>query len=189
MVTTDKLLLRTSQVNRLERPTVRNQNSLYNLISNTDSQTLSEAEWIHNLDDLVAVIPDQERGPIEAFIEEFFRFVSRRLTLFLFRTRSQRLRSGNEDIDLVSHKRLNVIVSIFVTVIATALLLAPIAILYSMSNKGLPQIAVIFAFVLLFATLCALSTRATKQETFMATAAYAAVLVVFLGNNAGSSTG
>ena len=171
----------------MERPTKRNQNSLFNLINNTGSQTLSESDWTHITDDLVALVPNQERGPIEAFIEEAFKLISRRLTLFLFRTRAQRKKSGSEDINLVSHRRFEAVVSILITVLATALLLAPITILYLMANRGLPQIGVIFAFVLVFAACCALFTKATKQEIFMATAAYGAVLVVFLGNTTNSS--
>lgn len=41
-------------------------------------------------------------------------------------------------------------------------------------------------FVLFFAFILALSSKASNQELVAATAAYAAVLVVFVGNNLGS---
>ena len=179
----DKLLLQTKRINALEPPTERNSNSLYNLISNTGSQTLNEATWIRHLDDLVALVPDQERGFVEASIEETFKLISRRLTSFLFRTKSQRRRSGKEHINLYSHQRFETVASVLVTVMASVLLLAPIAILYTMPRKGLPQIGVIFFFIQVFAVCCALLTTAKKHEVYMTTAAYAAVLVVFLGNN------
>ena len=44
-------------------------------------------------------------------------------------------------------------------------------------------------FVLLFAIILALSSKASNQELVAATAAYAAVLVVFVGNNIGPGSG
>ena len=83
----------------------------------------------------------------------------------------------------MSSERIDSLVSVLFAVLATALLLGPIAILATMQEKGLPQVGVIFASILVFAACMAGITQAKKQELFAATAAYAAVLVVFLGNN------
>ena len=181
-VSSDQLLLRTSQINSLDRPTSQNQNSLFNLISNTGSQCLSEAAWIHNLDDLVALLPDQAPSPVEALIVKIFKCISRRLTLFLFRTQAQRERSGSEDIHLFSHDRLDAVVSILINIIATAVLLASIVILDSIQREGLARIGIIFAFASIFATSCILLTKTTKQTTVVATAIYTAVLLLGSGS-------
>lgn len=70
--------------------------------------------------------------------------------------------------------------------LATALLLFPVFILYELESSAVHQILVIFAFTLAFAACCSLFTKAKKQDVFAATAAYCAVLVVFLGNNQGN---
>lgn len=184
---TDELAFRINKLCMMQKPTERNQNSLYNMLVNTGSQTQGESKWVQYRDDLIALAHDNERSRLNVFVEDAICAVSRTAALALFRTKSQRQRTGREHdhINLVSHERLNAVTSIFITVIATALLLAPTAILHEMPAKGLPQIGVIFGFVLLFALCCAVFTCAKKQEIFMATAAYAAVLVVFLGNSNG----
>jgi hypothetical protein len=63
-------------------------------------------------------------------------------------------------------------------------LLAPmVAMAYITSTKYLLVTTVLF--VLIFAVILALSSKASNQELVAATAAYAAVLVVFVGNNIG----
>lgn len=83
-----------------------------------------------------------------------------------------------------------------ITVIASGLLLIPVIILLKlqpttqaeMQRSGNVQFLVILAFTLLFSASCSIFTRARKQEVFSATAAYAAVLVIFLGNASGNNS-
>jgi len=49
-------------------------------------------------------------------------------------------------------------------------------------RKSNYQILTVFLFILAFAASCSIFTQAKRQEVFAATAAYSAVLVVFLGN-------
>ena len=70
-------------------------------------------------------------------------------------------------------------------VLSTALLLLPVLILSKIRTHDHDQeymILVIFLFTLTFSACCAIFTMAKKHEVFAATAAYSAVLVVFLGN-------
>jgi hypothetical protein len=69
-------------------------------------------------------------------------------------------------------------------------LLLPVVILYrieplapdEIKTQGKLQILTIFVFTLLFYAAVSITTRAKRQEVFAATAAYCAMLVVFLGN-------
>ena len=173
------------KINALDTPTERNQNSLHNAIHNTGSQTESEAEWINDRDDLVAVARDQERSLLNALVEDGSKAISRPLTRKLFRTEIQKIRTGKENINLLSQDRLNVVTNVLITVIAAVLLLIPVSILNEVaaSTRGFVPLGIILTFVLLFALCHATLTKAKKQEIFAATAAYAAVLVVFLSNN------
>ena len=101
----------------------------------------------------------------------------------MFRTKEQRIKSGTELVGLLSRERFNAAISIFITILATALVLLPVGILWKVENSAVHQILVIFAFTLAFAACCSLFTKAQKQEVFAATAAYCAVLIIFLGNN------
>ena len=108
----------------------------------------------------------------------------------LFRTHEQKIKTGDEALGLVSLDRIDNILSTIVTVLAAILPLAPIFILFKLrpTNKSdiekqsNYQILTIFIFTLLFSASCSIFTQVKKQEVFTATAAYSAVLVVFLGN-------
>jgi hypothetical protein len=68
------------------------------------------------------------------------------------------------------------------SVVAAALLIGSIAILNKVSDSG-RRIGWIGGFTLLFALSISLLTNARRVEIFAATAAYVAVLVVFVSNN------
>lgn len=110
----------------------------------------------------------------------------------LFRTQEQKFKTGDEALHLVSLDRLDNVLRAVVTVLAVILLLVPVSVLFKLQptnrseveRKSNYQILTIFFFTLLFSASCSIFTQAKKQEVFAATAAYAAVLVVFLGNTA-----
>ena len=108
----------------------------------------------------------------------------------IFRSHEQRLKTGNEDLQLLSTQRLDIFLQIVLTIIATVLLLAPVFTLFRLQpttqaefhTKSNYQILTVFVFTLVFSASCSIFTKAKRQEVFTATAAYCAVLVVFLGN-------
>lgn len=91
---------------------------------------------------------------------------------------------------LISPYRLDVLLRIVLTFIAVVLLLIPVLILYEtqpttaseIKSSSRAQITTIFSFTIVFSASCSIFTKARRQEVFTATAAYCAVLVVFLGN-------
>lgn len=114
-----------------------------------------------------------------------------RNTQAILRSREQRKISGNVlKLELLSPKRLDYLIRTIISVLAVALLLLPVLILYriqpltpaEIKTQGQLQILTIFVFTLVFSAAVAITTRAKRQEVFAATAAYCAVLVVFLGN-------
>jgi len=92
--------------------------------------------------------------------------------------------------NLVSQKRFDILLKAILTFIASVLLLAPVLILFEIQqttpsqikNRSRTQMIVVFVFTFTFSACCSIFTKARKQEVFAATAAYSAVLVVFLGN-------
>lgn len=110
----------------------------------------------------------------------------------LFRTREQKTQTGSEaGFHLISQHRLDVFIRIIVIIVSSVLLLIPVFILFSLSpntqadaqHQGNLQILTIFIFTIVFSGSCSIFTQAKRQEVFAATAAYCAVLVVFLGNS------
>ena len=107
-----------------------------------------------------------------------------------FRSKEQAQQTGDEELLLVDYKRMDILLRIILTVLASSLLLIPVSILFELQpskpsevrRNSNYQILTIFLFTLVFAASITIFTRARRQEVFQATAAYSAVLVIFLGN-------
>lgn len=81
-----------------------------------------------------------------------------------------------------SADRLGTFLKVIIAVSSTALLLIPIFIFLTCSLSAKLMAAITLIFALVFATAVSVFTSARRQEVFAATAAYCAVLVVFIGN-------
>lgn len=79
----------------------------------------------------------------------------------------------------------DIITRFLVALIAGAFLVTPLAILSHQSTSE-AHLVTISVFVVFFSLLVSLLTRATNEEMMVASAAYAAVLSVFLSNNSDS---
>ena len=109
----------------------------------------------------------------------------------LFRTQEQKIKTGDEALYLVSLERLDNVLRTVVTISAALLLLIPIYVLLKLKPTDMSQIErnsnyqilTIFISIMIFSASCSIFTQAKKQEVFTATAAYSAVLVVFLGGD------
>ncbi|KAL8850585.1 MAG: hypothetical protein Q9221_004455 [Calogaya cf. arnoldii] len=193
----DEHLLRFQKVQALRRPTVRNQTSLYNFIHGTQSIVEIESRWIREGADLAAVAHEEEHGWFNGFLEDTLRKISPWATQAIFRTKEQKIISGQEKVFLTSPYRLDIFLRVVLTVLAAILLLVPVVILFELQptdasqirRKGGFQILTIFLFTLLFSASCSVCTKARRQEVFTATAAYCAVLVVFLGSTLNTNVG
>ena len=100
------------------------------------------------------------------------------------------LRKKTDDTDLVyyTRSRINKLVGIIITSIVFILLVLPVVAMYKLTAFGTnPQsifsaIGVLIVFTLLFSAAMSLITKAQRHELFAASAAYCAVLVVFISN-------
>ena len=109
----------------------------------------------------------------------------------LLRTHEQKIKTGDEALYLVSLERLENLLRTVVTISAAILLLVPVYVLFKLKPTEMSQvernsnyqILTIFVSTMIFSASCSIFTQAKKQEVFTATAAYSAVLVVFLGGN------
>ncbi|KAI4218417.1 MAG: hypothetical protein LQ349_008727 [Xanthoria aureola] len=187
---TDEHLLRFQKIQAIKRPTLRNQTSFYNFMTQTRSIVSSESNWIREGVDLAALAHEEEPGRFGAFLIDLFHKISTRATQAIFRTREQETITGHERAFLVSSHRLDVFLRLVLTVLAAILLLLPVVVLFELQptdparvrhNAGL-QILTVFVFTLVFSAACSVCTKASRQQVFAAMAAYCAVLVVFLSN-------
>ncbi|KAL2056583.1 hypothetical protein ABVK25_002977 [Lepraria finkii] len=186
----DNALLRWQKVQALKRPTKRSQRNVYNLISNTGSLVQDESEWIREGPDLAALGSSGDYGWLNAILEDLLNLISRTMTKALCSSHEQRKKTGDEAIQLVSNRRFDILIRGIITLIAAVLLLVPVFLLFKLQptnksefeRKSNYQILTVFAFTLFFSAFYSIFTQASRQEVFAATAAFSAVLVVFLGN-------
>lgn len=104
----------------------------------------------------------------------------------IFLTPELREKTANKHIHYYAPNRVDALVNMIITFFVFILMVLPVVVLYEMSDIGTASpfeaIGVLIMFTLLFG--CAMSglTKASRQELFGASAAYCAVLVVFIGN-------
>ncbi|OAK99935.1 hypothetical protein IQ06DRAFT_377793 [Phaeosphaeriaceae sp. SRC1lsM3a] len=126
-----------------------------------------------------------------------------------FRTPELRAKTSSPHISFYSSTRIDRLVNILITFVIFILLIVPIVTLYRLtstpnfagsdsSNGTVPAsavedynrdtfnaVGVLIVFTLLFSAAMSLLTRAARHELFAASAAYCAILVVFIGNFTG----
>lgn len=105
----------------------------------------------------------------------------------IFMTPELREKTSNKGINYYSSSRVDTLVNIIIAAIIFILLVIPVVVLYELSNMGskaspFEAIGILIIFTLLFGGAMSSMTMATRQELFAASAAYCAVLVVFIGN-------
>ncbi|KAI8937238.1 hypothetical protein NX059_006447 [Plenodomus lindquistii] len=127
-----------------------------------------------DIDDLVAlrVVTDSDRST--TFAQEHLAF------LFPDRKRSRK------GIAYASDRAIGSFIAWFSTFLAALLLIGAIVVLYTVRSPDW-RLGLIAAFTTVFAGSVGLLTNARRAELFAATAAYAAVLVVFVSGDLGNS--
>ncbi|KAL2042162.1 hypothetical protein N7G274_005350 [Stereocaulon virgatum] len=185
----DELLFQLQKLQAMKQPSKRSQNSLYQM--SIQNIVEKETAWVCQREDLIALAQGAEHGWFNAFLEDFLNIISRKALLAIFRSRDQKIKTGSlPELNLVSPERFDALLRALLTVLAAAQLLIPVVILFELQpnnqaqarQRSRYQILTIFAATLIFSASCSIFTKARKQEVFAATAAYCAVLVVFLGN-------
>ena len=108
----------------------------------------------------------------------------------IFRTSEQKVKTGSEELYLVSEHRFDILLRILAIITGAVSLILPLFVLLRLQpaskeqfeRKSNYQMLTIFAFVLAFGASYSIFTKARIPEVFMATAAYSAVLIIFLGS-------
>lgn len=123
-----------------------------------------------------------------------------------FRTPELRAKTTNQYISFYSSSRIDKLINILITFVIFILLVIPVITMYQLtstvshtgSGSGSTSnasssytkdtfnaVGVLIVFTLLFSAAMSLLTKAARHELFAASAAYCAILVVFIGNFTG----
>ncbi|KAF1948217.1 hypothetical protein CC80DRAFT_556530 [Byssothecium circinans] len=126
-----------------------------------------------------------------------------------FRTPELRAKTTNSFITFYSSSRIDQLINVFITFVIFILLVVPVITMYKLTSTSshvelsnsnstatmapapssdkntFNAVGVLIVFTLLFSAAMSLLTRAARHELFAASAAYCAILVVFIGNFTG----
>jgi len=105
----------------------------------------------------------------------------------VFTTVELRKKTNDENIHYYSQSRIQKLVGLIITLIIFVLLVLPVVALYKLTSIGdrdstFDAVGILVVFTLLFSAAMSLLTEAKRHELFAASAAYCAVLVVFISN-------
>ncbi|KAF2129888.1 hypothetical protein P153DRAFT_315264 [Dothidotthia symphoricarpi CBS 119687] len=148
-------------------------------------------------------------GQTDRLLQKTFRTAQPPLQRF-FRTPELQEKTANEFISFYSSSRIDTLVNILITFVIFILLVIPVITMYHLtsttdhivtdpSSNGTSSttttnvntrdtfnaVGVLVVFTLLFSAAMSLVTKAARHELFAASAAYCAILVVFIGNFTG----
>lgn len=113
----------------------------------------------------------------------------------MFCSHELRQKTQDQDIYYYSSHRVELFVGLIMTFIVFVLLVLPVVAMYKLTSFGqgshgtFDAIGVLVIFTLLFCAAMSMLTKAKRHELFAASAAYCAVLVVFISNFSGSNFG
>ncbi|KAH7276031.1 hypothetical protein B0J15DRAFT_476441 [Fusarium solani] len=128
-------------------------------------------------DDLVVLHTAEPPDRLTMFVQGYFGF--------LFKDEDHRKATTSSSVGYASGKRISAFISYLSTLLAALLLIGAIVVLYNIKTDDL-KLGLIALFTIIFAASVGLLTNARRAEVFGATAAYAAVLVVFVSGDLGN---
>ncbi|RTE84831.1 hypothetical protein BHE90_000608 [Fusarium euwallaceae] len=128
-------------------------------------------------DDLVVLHTAEPPDRLTMFVQDYFGF--------LFKDKDHHKAATSPSVGYASGKRISAFISYLSTILAALLLIGAIVVLYNTDSDDL-KLGLIALFTIIFAASVGLLTNARRAEVFGATAAYAAVLVVFVSGDLGS---
>ncbi|KAK5137338.1 hypothetical protein LTR08_008915 [Meristemomyces frigidus] len=191
----DELLLKTKEISSLRRPATRDSESVRTWFRDQEPIVRREAQFIRHKEDIVTLRTGRESAGFDSAVEKclsrldhhLYRWCGSRIIQRLFLTPELRAKCLNGDVDYYAPARIDSLVNVCITLVIFALLILPVIILYEVTNIGqrqsaLDAIGVLIVFTLVFGMAISALTTAQRHELFAASAAYCAVLVVFLGN-------
>nr|OQO26163.1 hypothetical protein B0A51_03882 [Rachicladosporium sp. CCFEE 5018] len=168
---------------------------LKNWIMDNKPLVNEEQDFILRKEDIVTLHTGREGAMFEGLVMRVLQRVDRflvhrcrcRIIRRIFLTPELQVKTSNKLVDYYAPSRINKLVNTIVVATIFTLLVLPVVALYRLSDVGtgasaLEAIGLLIVFTLLFGAAMLSMTKASRQELFAASAAYCAVLVVFISN-------
>ncbi|RYN59892.1 hypothetical protein AA0118_g461 [Alternaria tenuissima] len=188
LISYDEVLLKARELNAFQRPSKRDYRSFRTWFWNKKPLSYElEEQFIKRKEDLVSLRHGREWSGFDGFIESCIQRVHCRIVQRIFATKELREKTNDEHVHYYSQSRIEKLVGLFITLIIFILLVLPVVAMYKLTSVGdrnstFDAVGLLVVFTLLFSAAMSLLTKAKRHELFAASAAYCAVLVVFISN-------
>ncbi|KAF6827860.1 hypothetical protein CPLU01_08879 [Colletotrichum plurivorum] len=169
-------LLLQSEIAKLKRPSKRVLNAFEAWFIKPPKLGGRAKRLLKSPQDLVALNPSQETDYLSEFLRRHWP------------VEKESFEAGTISLGRYEEKSISIAVAVISIIIAAALLIGSIVGLYFAKND-ITKLGLITLFTAMFAVSVGLMTNARRAEIFAGTAAYAAVLVVFVSGDLSSSQG
>lgn len=204
----DEVLIKARELEAFQKPSDRNYRSVRRYHHNTKPLMDAEMDSIRSKEDTVSLRSGREWATFDGGVETVIGQVDRGLKWVfrtkepplqrIFRTPALRAKTTNSFISLYSSSRIDQLINILITFVIFILLVIPVTTMYHLTSTSdssgsagadskdtLNAVGVLIVFTLLFSAAMSILTKAARHELFAASAAYCAILVVFIGNFTG----
>ncbi|CAG8954500.1 hypothetical protein HYFRA_00004413 [Hymenoscyphus fraxineus] len=183
-----ELLLQAQNMVALNKPAKRDYKSVERYIFDKQPLVDEEQGFIYNQEDLITLRDGREMALLDNFIETLLKVFHCKPLQLVFCSKTDREKTTDPNLRYYSKSRKEVATTAIFTTVLLCLLVVPIFLLNRLTSMGdmdvthTTSIMVLLVFTLIFSAVMSLFTRAKRHEIFAASAAYCAVLVVFLSN-------
>lgn len=168
----DDCVVRARNMAQLPAVTDRNYQSVRNYVSNKAPLCFHEQKtFLERRKDFVQIIEPKEGSWFDAAIEDMLMHMPKPFARVFFSDPDQRRSTNDHHVYLYSKSRIDYFARILIALLAVALLMAPVVVLFLHEQSGGIKITVILLFTLFFAAALSTFTRAKRHEVFAATAA------------------
>lgn len=190
----DELLIKARELVSFQRPTDRDYRSVRTWLHNVRPIVEQEENYIELREDIVSLRHGREWAGFDGMIESLLHKLNCKLIRKIFCTPDLLDKTSDKHVYYFSPSRVEKLVGFIITSVIFVLLVLPVVAMYRLTSLGSTQsmfsaIGVLIIFTLLFSAAMSLLTKAKRHELFAASAAYCAVLVVFITNFSSSNGG
>ncbi|KAK4955899.1 hypothetical protein LTR10_006838 [Elasticomyces elasticus] len=195
LTSADDFMLKTREMHALQRPVQSDYASVRNWFEEKAPLSQDEQEYILRKEDIVTLRAGRESATFDGLVERCLSVMDHYLSVWchckiiqrLFITEELRHKTNNPHIHYYAPHRVDMLVNLIITAVIFVLLIVPVVLMYKLSDLAqeaspFEALGILIMFTLLFGLAMSSLTTAKRQELFAASAAYCAVLVVFVSN-------
>ncbi|KAE9380007.1 hypothetical protein N431DRAFT_361280 [Stipitochalara longipes BDJ] len=180
------IVLKDAGLRALGKCPPRNAKALHTWVLNEKPLAIEagKSDFIFYPDDLVSLAgQSQHERPFENFVESFLdSYPLPWIKRFLQHDAETRRKTDDEYVDHYSTGKLKILANLLEVSMTIIILLIPVFLLFLVPMSKPMMATVASLFVILFTVVVSSATGAKVQEVFFGSAAYAAVIIMFLGN-------